>query len=386
MNDTIFFASCDSYDGDVLTSAMEGLFQEIAVAKELNASTKVLLKPNLLSKLPPERAVTTHPEIVRAVIRGCVARGVRKENIIVADSAGGLYNTKQTKALYQVCGMTKVAEEEGVVLYSDCQSQRVDCKGQGYFTILQPVLDVDFIINLPKFKTHVMTGMTAGVKNMFGIIPGLDKSQWHTRYPERDPFGEMLMDLYELFTPNLTILDGILGMEGDGPGGGTPRELGILMASENTLHLDLAVAEMMGLDPMIVPYLKAGFRRNLCERQANPKEMSGDTHLFAPIIPWELPKSYQNGNVGTTSFAGNAPKFLQPLAKKVEEVLAPRPVVLGEKCINCKRCSEICSKDAINFPDKKAFIVKKKCIRCFCCHEVCPVKAIDVKKSGIFSK
>lgn len=384
MNRTIHFASCQEYDTEKLPEIILKMMTELPVTRNITESTKILLKPNLLSKLPPERAVTTHPEMVRSVIRGCVHFGAVKENIVIADSAGGLYNTKQTKALYDTCGMTKVAQEEGVKLYVDCESEEVPCGGQGKFTIIKPAIQADFIINLPKFKTHVMTGMTAGCKNMFGIVPGLDKTQWHSRYPDREPFGEMILDLYQLFTPSFTLIDGILAMEGDGPGSGTPRKLGILMASEDTIHMDLAVAEMMGLDPMIVPYLKAGNLRGLCGNKANREEISGEIGLFSEIPDWELPQSYQNGKMGTTSFAEMAPKFLQPVTKLIEEKMAPRPIILKGKCINCKKCAEICSKDAIVFPNEKGLIVKKKCIRCFCCHEVCPVKAIDVKKSNFY--
>lgn len=388
MKDDIFIAQCENYDTSLVEEKIEYLFSQLEVTKTWSKESKILLKPNLLSKTAPEKAVTTHPEVVRGVIRACVKRGIEKSHILIADSAGGLYNTKQTKALYQGCGMTKVAQEEGVALYSECLWKKVETQGEvvSEFNLLKPVLWADVIINLPKFKTHVMTGLTAGCKNMFGCVPGLDKSQWHTRFPEREPFGHMLIDLYQLVPPTISILDGILAMEGDGPGSGNPRELGLLMASENTLHLDLAVAHMMGLSPMVVPYLKAAHERNLCGKEVDLSKVFGEKERCSPIPQWKLPQSYEQGSVGSTSFVAMMPKILQPFGKKVESALAPRPVVKEKECINCKRCSEICSKDAISFYSDRARIDKKKCILCFCCHEVCPVKAIDVKKSPLFKK
>lgn len=388
MDSRIYFGTCENYDMELVEVKVEKLFSQIEVTKQLNSRSKVLLKPNLLSKSHPDKAITTHPEILRACIRACKKRGVPASQIVVADSAGGLYNPKQTKSLYQGCGLTAVVEAEGAVLYTECQWEKVPCSGKvaQEFSILKPVLEADFILNLPKWKSHVMTGMTAGCKNMFGCVPGLDKSQWHTRFPDREPFGDMLMDLYQLIPPSFTLLDGVLAMEGDGPGSGTPRHLGLLVASEDTLHLDLAVASMMGLNPMVVPYLKAGMLRGLCAEAVDTSQILGDVELFQPITHWKLPKSYENGAVGSTSFVAMLPKVIQPMGKKIESALAPRPVVLEDLCIGCKKCSEICSKDAIVFQKDKAKIKRKDCIRCFCCHEVCPVKAIDVVKSALFSK
>lgn len=388
MDSSVYFSAVPSYDTDLVCGKVAELFDQMPLCNTWNQDTKVLIKPNLLSKSDPNKAITTHPEVVRGVVRACVAHGVAKENITIADSAGGLYNTKQTISLYQGTGMTKIAQEEGVSLYTDCKSEVVPLEGKVVtsFNILKPALEADVIINLPKFKTHMMTGMTAGIKNMFGVIPGLEKSQWHTRFPDRLPFGEMLVDLYEKIPPTISLLDGILAMEGDGPGSGTPRELGILMASENTLHLDLAVGTMMGLQPMVVPYLQAANLRGLCATEFDMAWAKGQPELCAPIPNWVLPKSYENGKEGSVRFSQFLPKPLQSAGVKMEAILAPKPVIREKDCISCKKCSEICSKDAIIFEHDKARIIPKSCIRCFCCHEVCPVKAIDVKCWKIFQK
>ncbi|MFI3253792.1 MAG: DUF362 domain-containing protein [Eubacteriales bacterium] len=381
MDKNVYFASCSGYEQEEVVQKIETLFSQLEV--ENMTGKKILLKPNLLSKSSPEKAITTHPEVVRGVIIACKKRGAT--DIMIADSAGGLYNPKQSKGLYQGCGIEKIALEEGVRLYTDCQWKDVPCTGEKVsgFKILEPVLEADIFINLPKCKTHSMMGMTAACKNLFGCIPGLDKSQWHTRFPQKEDFGAMLVDLFQLIPPSFSILDGILAMEGDGPGSGTPRSLGLLMASCDSLGLDLALAEMMGFPK--IAYLEAAKKRGICAEQFDPSLAQGESALFAPISHWVLPKSYEKGASSDTTFSQFLPKAFRPLGKRIEASLAPRPVVLPSLCVGCKKCAEICSKDAIIFQGNQAKIKKKDCISCFCCHEVCPVKAIEIKTSKFFS-
>lgn len=377
----------DSYTPALVESTVESLFAELPCVKKITPETKILLKPNLLAKHPPEHAVTTHPEVLRAVIRSCVKRGAKVENIVVADSAGGLYNPGQMRSLYQGCGLTRIGQEEGVELYTACESlvHAFDTgKVVTEFEILKPVLEADFIINLPKLKSHVMTGMTAACKNMFGVIPGLKKSEWHMRFPDKERFGNMIIDLLGTITPDMAILDGILAMEGDGPAGGEPRSVGVLMASEDMVNMDLAIAEMMGLDPMRVPYLQAAYLRGLGNEKFDANDMVGDRDAFTQIIDWKLPESYQGSKDGQIDFADHIPKIFRPVARQLEEMVAPRPVINKKLCIGCGKCAEICSQDTIIIKNKKGTIYKKDCIRCFCCHEMCPVKAIDVKKFKLF--
>lgn len=376
----------EAKDYQTIEETVEYLFSQLPSTQLINKETKIILKPNLLAKHIPEHAVTTHPEVLRAAIRACLSRGATKENMLVLDSAGGIYNPTQMRALYAGCGLTKVCKEEGIALYDECMSTTIDVAGQvaKQFDIINPVLEADYIINLPKMKTHVMTGMTAACKNMFGVIPGLKKSEWHMRFPDKERFGHMLVDLLETVTPNIALLDGILAMEGDGPAGGNPREVGILMASENMYQIDLALSHIMGLDPMRVPYLKAAQSRGKCGTSFNKEDARGDLYLLEPIHDWKLPESYLGNASGETDFADFVPKIVRPLVKKIERAVAPHPVVDPNLCIGCGKCKEICSKNAIIIKDKKAKIIKKDCIHCFCCHEVCPVKAIEVKKLKIF--
>ncbi len=386
---TVVLARAASYAQPVCDAAVEAIFSALPAAQKIGPETKILLKPNLLAKHPPEAAVTTHPAIVAAVLRACLARGAKAEHITVADSAGGVYNPGQMKALYKASGLAAACAPFGVLCDAACETGLRETEGGkvvSEFELIRPVLEADFIIDLPKFKTHVMTGMTAACKNLFGTIPGLKKAEWHMRFPEKERFGEMLIDLLETVRPDLAIVDAVVGLEGDGPAGGEPHPVGLLLGGENLPNLDLACAALMGLDPMQVPYLSAAQARGLCAKAFDPADLAGETALFVPIEGWKLPASYAGGAGANTDFAhsSSVPKLFRPAVAWGEKRLAPHPVVNRAKCIGCGKCAEICPQQTITVKNGKSRIDPQKCIRCFCCHEMCPVKAIDVKQFRLF--
>ncbi len=376
-----------AYDAVVCDAAVEALFAAVPAAARIGAQTKILLKPNLLAKHAPEAAVTTHPAVVGAVIRACKARGAKAENITLADSSGGVYTPGQMKSIYKASGLAAVCEAKGVACYTACETGvRAVENGRvvSEFELLRPVLEADFIIDLPKFKTHVMTGMTAACKNLFGTIPGLKKAEWHMRFPDKDRFGEMLIDLLETVRPDMAVMDAVVGLEGDGPAGGEPRTVGLLLAGEDLPNLDLACAALMGLAPMSVPYLAAAHRRGLCAEAFDAADLAGDTDAFLPVAGWKLPASYLSGAGADVDFAQRVPAPLRPAARWVRHKAAPHPVVDKAKCIGCGKCAEICPQHTIEMKNGKSYIHERNCIRCFCCHEMCPAKAIDVKRWSIF--
>jgi len=370
-----------TYDQALLDGVVEKVFSALPAAAALTAETRVLLKPNLLAKHPPEAAVTTHPAVARAVIHALKRRGVR--HIVLADSGGGPHSAALAKGAYKVSGLWQVCEEEGVACDTELD-YAVKAVPQGRmareFPLLRAALDADFIINLAKFKTHVMTGCSAATKNLFGCIPGLQKAELHMRFPQKERFGDMLIDLLETVRPQISIVDGILAMEGDGPAGGRPRELGLVLAGEDPLTVDLAVCGLMGLDPMRVPYLAAAHRRGLCGKAADAADIKGEPALYAPIPDFLQPRSYEGEEL---DFSHHVPGFLRPAVRAVERKAAPKPVVEAKKCVSCGKCAQICPHGAITIAGK-AKIQPSRCIRCFCCHEMCPVKAIKVKSWRIF--
>ena len=257
--------SVPDYASAALAADVEDIFAQSAAARALGPRSRVLVKPNLVAKHAPEKAVTTHPAVLDAVCAALRRRGV--ESITVADSPGGLYNPAVMKSIYKASGLLAVCERHGALAYTACEAapRKTDGVRVKEFSLLRPVLEADFIIDLPKVKTHVMTGMSCAVKNLFGTVPGLQKAEFHMRFPEKEPFGEMLVDLCETVRPQLIIADGVLAMEGDGPAGGTPRALGLELGGEDAYAVDLAVCRLMGMPAMRVPYLAAAHARGLCE-------------------------------------------------------------------------------------------------------------------------
>ena len=379
MSREVYCYAVPEYDSPALEAAVEDIFAKSAAAASLSAQSRVLLKPNLLAKHAPEKAVTTHPAVVAAVCAALHRRGAR--HITLADSPGGQYTPGVMKAIYRTSGLEAVCGKYGVALYTGCRARerRTDGVRVREFNLIEPVHEAGFIIDLPKIKTHVMTGMSCAVKNLFGTIPGLQKAEMHMRFPEKERFGEMLVDLCETVRPDLVIADGILAMEGDGPAGGMPRKLGLLLGGEDAYTLDLAVCRMMNLPARNVPYLAAAMARGVCAETLDETLLRGDVEAAAPRTDYKLPAGCSG-----VSFAHSAPRFLRWAVPGVEQMIAPRPKIDRRKCIGCGKCAEICPGHTIAVRDKKARIDPKGCIRCFCCHEMCPVKAIEVKHFRLF--
>lgn len=379
-NSRLFVRRMEEYDDALLTQAVEEIFADSAAMQQLTPDSRVLLKPNLLAKHVPERAVTTHPAVVRAVIRALKKRGI--QHITVADSPGGVYTPAVMKPLYRQSGLQAVCEEEGAVLYTACEWGERACTDFDLvprFSWIQPALEADCIINLPKVKTHVMMGMSCAVKNLFGLVPGLQKAEFHMRFPEKEHFARMLVDLCEAARPALTIADGILAMEGDGPAGGQPRKLGLLLASEDPYLVDLAVCRVMHFPPQQVEYLACAMRRGLCADAFEESRAQGDADALFPRTDYQMPESYVAVN-----FSGKRTRAIRWLFPWLEKHAAPRPVIVRSRCIGCGKCAEICPGHTIQVSAGKARISPQGCIRCFCCHEMCPVKAIDVKRFFAF--
>lgn len=382
MNNAVWAFRAETYDDtQAIAHAVSCIFDNSANLAALPKESKILLKPNLLARHEPGAAVTTHPAIVRAVIRELKKRGFTQ--ITLADSPGGPYAQGLMRALYKTSGLAAVCEEEGAELWLETTGGARE-NPQGVlvhqFNLLTPVLEADFIINLPKIKTHMMTGMSCAVKNLFGCVPGLQKAEFHMRFPKKENFGDMLVDLAQLVAPSLTVVDGVVGMEGDGPAGGKPRAIGVVLGGENLYTIDLAVCGIIGMAPSAVPYLSAAMARGICEAQADAQNHIGEAGLFDAREGYELPGSFKELN-----FQNNVPKFMRGIVPIVQRASAPRPKINNAKCIGCGNCKDICPASVITIQNGKAAIAPKECIRCFCCHEVCPVKAIDVKRISFFN-
>jgi len=239
------------------------------------------------------------------------------------------------------------------------------------------VLERDVIISLPKLKTHEMMYFTGAMKNLFGTIPGLNKSRFHFNFPEKEDFASMIVDLNGALKADYAVMDAIVAMEGPGPGSGYPKHLGFIAASPNLLALDVACASIIGYNPQEIPILNAALGRKIWLERFDQIE-----------YPVEQPDSVKPElfkKVRVLKDTGFIKKMLPDhLYKLVKNLYVPRPFFSKARCIACGKCVEICPPDAILIEKKgkkkTASVDYEKCIRCYCCHEVCPVEAIRISR------
>ncbi len=377
-NEEIYCKSVATYDDvEILQNAVSEICDYFGAATKINGSTKILLKPNLLARHHPSKAVTTHPAIVKAVILQCIKYGAKPENITVADSAGGVYNRPTMQSIGKSAGLISVCEQTGANFYLNCEYYTVNINGEllksTYF--IKPFETADFIINLPKLKTHVMTGLSCATKNLFGAVPGLYKAGLHAKYPQKELFGTALVDVCEAVNADLHIVDAVIAHEGNGPSGGNARYAGAVFGGVNPYAVDVAAANIIGISSNTITYLKSAKSRNLytIDEQNMCDVIKGDKSAVANIKDFKLPTHSTD-----VDFAKKAPGILKYPARVILNFLVPKPKIIKEKCIGCAKCAEICPAKTIVMKDKKARVQKSRCIKCYCCHEMCPVKAITL--------
>jgi len=347
----------ERYEPERLDRAIAAHFEQLGVEKDLRPGMRVLIKPNLLAGRDPATAVTTHPEVLAAVGRWLRAHGI--ENITLADSPGGVYTPSMLRKVYAACGLEQLRPL--MTLNED-----VSHGTRGGFDIITPVLEADYIINCAKLKTHGLTVMSAGVKNLFGCIPGLKKAEWHCRQPELNGFCGMLIDLCETVRPDVTLIDAIDCMEGNGPGGGSVRYMGMTLCSRNPYALDEQAALLMGMTAKMPPIVRAARERGKLNEAIT---LTGDT-LTPANPPFVLPDAVTGQEKLLT---------INGLFHRICGRGRVYPHVIKEKCVGCGRCAESCPKHIITIRERKAVIRRRGCISCFCCQEMCPAHAIEAK-------
>jgi len=355
---TVSVLKTERYDEALLDRAIARHFEALHVQDDLRPGMKVLIKPNLLTGRDPSMAVTTHPALLRAIAKWLRAHGI--EHITLADSPGGLYTPSALRKVYAACKLTQLSDV--LTLNEDCTWAE-----RNGFNILTPVLEADYIINCAKLKTHGLTVMSAGVKNLFGCIPGLQKPEWHARQSTLGGFSDTLVKLCETVKPDITIIDAIDCMEGNGPGGGTVRYMGYTLCSRSAYAVDETGAQLMGLPDRMAPIIQAARKHGL---PADPIALTGDP--FTPAAPpFKLPDAV----VGKERLFSINGLFHHFCGRK-----RSYPKLIPDRCIGCGKCAESCPIHLITIEDRKAVIKRKGCISCFCCQEMCPAHAIQATK------
>ncbi len=320
----------------------------------ITPSSRVVIKPNLLQAATPESAILTHPCIVRAVAQYVIEKGARPQ---ISDSqAIGAFNTILTRS-----GIRAALSGLDVEIREFTRSVKIDIGAPfGTIELAEDAVEADILINLAKLKTHGQMLLTCGVKNLFGCVVGFRKPEWHMRAGiDRDHFARLLTAIYQTLRPVITIVDGILALEGDGPGkGGVPRQVGHLLAGKDATAVDRVICTMVGIDPQDLP----------TDRAAQAMGIGGeiiDIDGTVPLIKgFRLPKH-------TPLVYG--PRRFQSTARRW---LLQRPVVDKARCEMCGACWKFCPVGAIRSTDDTIRFDYDRCIRCYCCMEICPHGAL----------
>ncbi len=381
MENLVYAVKCESYQ-KAIAKLNELIGSMGGIGSFVSAGENILLKANLLLAAAPEKAVTTHPNIVVGVGKLVQQAGA---TATLADSPGSgyKYNRKTLNRIYRVCGLDKPCREAGIRLNFDTTYQAIsypDGKLIKRFEAITPILQSDGVLNLCKLKTHMFMHMTGAVKNSFGTIPGLTKPGYHAKLRDTRRFADMLLDLSAYVSPRLSIMDAVVGMEGEGPMSGDPRQVGLILASTSPLALDVVAGEIMGIDRSLNPVLLAAEDRKLAPTRLDDVELIGIDKREIRIPGFKLPATIY-GETGM----GKMPWWQKMLIPLFKEGMSVKPRIDRNTCVACGACHDSCPVNAITMYEKShAEIDDNKCVRCYCCHEMCTYKAVNLHKSLLY--
>jgi uncharacterized protein (DUF362 family)/Pyruvate/2-oxoacid:ferredoxin oxidoreductase delta subunit len=357
---------CPSYE---LATVEEAVNQAVAWLggweRFVSEGQRWLVKPNMLSDRAPEEGVTTHPAVMEAVVKRLKDYRIR---VKIGDSPSNAHHGVQRHWI--ITGFTEVTKKYQVELVSFEGQTAVWKKiGESTYFVAKPVVECDGILNLPKLKTHNLTILTGAVKNMFGILPGFQKADLHRKHPKPLGFSKAVVDVFGLAPPKLTIMDAVIVMEGNGPSEGELRKVGVIIASDDAVALDVVAGMMMGLTPRKVHTTRIAGERGLGCAEVGRIELKGMEWDKLPITGFKLP---------ATHIVNRIP---EGLSKLLAGLVWIQPRVEVGTCTKCRKCIEACPVSCISINQTAAIIDSKRCIQCYCCTEVCPEGAVVLDRS-----
>lgn len=344
-----------------------------ALAPTSFSGQTVLIKPNMVGPSAPELGHTTHPDIVKAVVQACLDRGAR---VKVGDNPGGISHNARNVA--RATGILDAAGE----CYASISERVVERKGavSGLkLVVSKAVLEADYVINLPKFKTHLLMMISGAIKNTFGYVAGAGKARLHLEAPDQESFARVVCDIFALRPPNLNIMDALTAIEGNGPcHGGHLREVGRILASTDALALDSVMARMMGITPDNLFVQKEAAERGLGNMAAEAIDIVGRLDILPDFrMPVTFkPELMTDGDV-------YALLDLYP-ADMMHSRVGIKPQHDPEKCSLCSECVENCPAGALMVDPR--FSISDNCIACFCCVELCSQGALAVPDVDAFQR
>ncbi len=366
---------CPDYDEESVRKALEQAVSAAGGLDWVKPGMRIGIKLNLCAAKKPEAAATTHPVPAAELTRMLISRGAE---VILGDSPGGPFTPALMRRSYEMTGM-QLCERAGGKLNVDCGHteaafpQGVSIREFAYVSWMR---DCDAIISFSKLKSHGMQGMTAAVKNLYGVIPGTVKSETHFRHEDPVDFANLLIDLNEYVRPRLCLCDAVEIMEGNGPTMGTPRHLGLLLAGTDPYRLDRLGAALLGLKEQEIPYLEAAKQRRLL-----PAEQEDE--ITAMAAPYALKDFRRSGATSAWFIRTPEDRGIRKLEKTALYLLYRSKPDADADCISCGQCAANCPAGAIRIRKGRARISRRRCIRCFCCQEFCPTGAMKAKRSPI---
>ncbi|MBM4250189.1 MAG: DUF362 domain-containing protein [Euryarchaeota archaeon] len=367
--------TCPGYDHPRVREALRLCLGDLGgIGAFVKRGETVVLKVNLLRAARPAEAVTTHPSVVLALSREVEAAGGLP---LVADSPSGTVGAGRLRRIYEMSGLLELEKRGELRLNRDLSVRRVSNprgKVLRSVDVLKVVHEADAVITVPKLKTHTLTGITGATKVLFGMIPGLAKAGYHAKLPDLRDFCDMLLDLAVLVGPRLSVLDGIEGMEGEGPSAGEVRRGNVLMASADSFALDTVMAAFMGAVPATIPILEAAQSRALAPASLEGISLLGDPLDRARSGDWRLPST----RVGILERLSD--RLPAPFLRRMGNLLVRRPAPDRSLCDGCGECARNCPQKCIRVVNDVPRIEYAKCRSCFCCSETCPRKAMRVKE------
>jgi uncharacterized protein (DUF362 family)/NAD-dependent dihydropyrimidine dehydrogenase PreA subunit len=359
---------CEKYDDREIEAVLRGQFTALRISPDFFAGKRVVIKPNLVMSMPPDRAATTHPAVVEAAIR--IINEAGPASVTIAESPGGPYQPGLLKSNYFATEIAGAAKRAGAELNYDIGSAQLrapDARVSKMFEVINPIAGAEVIVSISKLKTHALTQLSGAAKNYFGVIAGLEKVEMHARFREYDRFFKMIVDLCAAIhgiCPTLNIIDGITGMEGNGPTGGPPKKYNCIISGLNAFNADLVAAAVLGLEDAVGITAEAQ-SRGLCADSVEKLT------VYGPEPPSAFrPKNMVYADTKRKRLIMNLPAFLMP-----------KPVMDRAICVGCGTCARSCPVKAIQIVNKKAHIAHNKCIHCYCCQELCHYQAVKIHKN-----
>ena len=338
-------------------------------------SDHVLVKPNFLHSSDESRAVTTHPSVIRGMLRILQEEGYGDVMFGDSPAMGSCRGAANALGLTDGTYGARIADMSETVTYDFPEGNTAR-----QFQFTREVTEADSIINLCKMKTHALERITGAVKNVYGFVCGQHKAAGHVRYPNDVVFAKMLTDIHRAVGPKLSIMDGITAMEGNGPSSGDPFDMKVMLFSADPVALDTVFCWLVDLDPALVPTNVQGEIAGIgrCTESMIDVVTLSDDGQEEHLTRDELFSRYGNAEFDVVR-KGSVKSVLSLWSRIMNRV--GRPVIDKSKCLKCGVCVEHCPVEggAIHFEngkDRPPVYDYSKCIRCYCCQELCPAKAI----------